>query len=460
MELDTSTLTFAIIVAASVLWKKRRENEASKSSPEVCRLWRLISTNKLTHPYLRAEYFQRKSNNITEAVEEEDCVANFTDLASAIAACCGVTVDDDNERRREIIRDIGPDTRHIIVVLCDGMGNSILEQHLPESSFLRRHNQCNRLRAVFPSTTPAALTSLATAQWPGQHGMPGWDLREQPGCDYPGHDSGGPIVQLRILAPRIMNMRNHEPANYNSFDDVFRARPWSQSLMAERKEEESKRRMMFINAYNGDDFPTWYQGKSDESPTPTDFSAWQTGHGNESDDSETLPSLLDTATIRETSFDTLGKPEGSSAALEYFRDGIDKALRSIAKAEASSHRTFTYLYTAHPDKHMHALGTNHPEVSTLVQGMNDELEEMWNKLGNRAGLLSKYGILKVDETDSCAKTRVDTTVVVTADHGHVSVFPSDMVVLPDNIIECLEYANIGVHGKGTSKERKVTIRDA
>ena len=86
-------------------------------------------------------------------------------------------------------------------------------------------------------------------------------------------------MQLRILAPRIMNVRNHEPANYNSFDDVFLARPWSQSLMAERREEESKRRMMYINAYNGDDFPTWYQGKSDESLTPTDFSAWQTGHG-------------------------------------------------------------------------------------------------------------------------------------------------------------------------------------
>ena len=173
-----------------------------------------------------------------------------------------------------------------------------------------------------------------------------------------------------------------------------------------------------------------------------------------------MPSLLDTATIRETSFATLGKPEGSSAALEYFRDGIDKALHSIAKAEASSDRTFTYLYTAHPDKHMHALGTNHPEVSTLVQGINDELEEMWNQLGNRAGLLSKYGVLGVDETVSCERTRVDTTVVVTADHGHVSVFPSDMVVLPDNIIECLEYANIGVHGKGTSKERKANISDA
>ena len=63
MELDASTLTFAIVVAVSVLWKKRRENEASKSSPEVCRLWRLMSTNKLTHPYLRAEYFQRKCYN-------------------------------------------------------------------------------------------------------------------------------------------------------------------------------------------------------------------------------------------------------------------------------------------------------------------------------------------------------------------------------------------------------------
>ena len=64
--------------------------------------------------------------------------------------------------------------QHIILILCDGMGNSILQQHCDasndEESFFMKHNQPSRLRAVFPSTTPAALTTLATATWPGQHG--------------------------------------------------------------------------------------------------------------------------------------------------------------------------------------------------------------------------------------------------------------------------------------------------
>ncbi len=43
---------------------------------------------------------------------------------------------------------------------------------------------------------------------------------------------------------------------------------------------------------------------------------------------------------------------------------------------------------------------------------------------------------------------VDATVVLTADHGHVTVQPKDMVVLPSSILELLEYACIGVQGKG------------
>ena len=72
--------------------------------------------------------------------------------------------------------------RHIVLILCDGMGNSILEGALPAAdggggessdrseSFFRGANDPSRLRAVFPSTTPAALTTLATATWPGRHG--------------------------------------------------------------------------------------------------------------------------------------------------------------------------------------------------------------------------------------------------------------------------------------------------
>ena len=43
---------------------------------------------------------------------------------------------------------------------------------------------------------------------------------------------------------------------------------------------------------------------------------------------------------------------------------------------------------------------------------------------------------------------MDVAVVVTADHGHVTVSATDMVPLPDNILELLEYACVGVHGKG------------
>ena len=435
MLLDSSSLTFTLLVVASVLLKKRcKEEKKNEQSPEVVRLRSLLASGRLTHPFLRADYFQRNINESNCSLRGEDCVANFTDLAGALACCCGVTVSSSSSNSTLLARDIGTSTKHVLLILCDGMGNAILEQHLSETSFLHQYNQSDRLRAVFPSTTPAALTSLATAQWPGQHGVPGWDLREQQGCDYPG--SGGSIVQLRILAPRIMNVRTHEPANYSSLDHVFLVPPWSRTI-ATTPTPASRRRMMYINAYNGDEFPSWYQGKTHAS----DFSSWQTGQTQET----TMLNTGSIATISETAFSTLGESEGSQAALEYFNDGIDKALRFIAEAEGRGESTYTYLYTAHPDKHMHALGTDHPEVKTLVCGFNHAIEQMWNSLGDRSHLLSRFGIEAKNESERTC--RIDATLVVTADHGHVSVFPKDMVVLPEDIIECLEYANIGVHGK-------------
>ena len=442
MLLDSSPLAFATVVIASILWRKHREKEVSKAcSPEVRRFRSLMANVCLAHPFLRAEFFQRGNDSI----QEEDCVANFTDLAIALASCCGKTVNSNSSKANDMAQEIGTSTRRIFVIVCDGLGNAILEQHLPESSFLHRHNQSDRLRAVFPSTTPAALTTLATAQYPGQHSVPGWDLREQQGCDFPGEPSAKSIMQLRILAPRIMNVRNNEPANYSSLDDVFLVPPWSRSL-SRTQTTETLRRMLYINAYNGDEFPSWCQGKSDTFRA-SDFSSWQTGQTKETT-AQTSSTMLDVATIGETAFSTLGDPEGSRAALQYFKDGIDRALCSIAGAEAICQPAFTYLHTAHPDKHMHALGTGHPEVSALVNGFNDEIEHMWNQLADRSKLLSSYGVQsKDDNTPKESASRIDAAIVVTADHGHVSVFPKDMLVLPDGIIECLKYANIGVHGK-------------
>ena len=188
------------------------------------RLHTLFASGKLLHPYLSREHFANKisssvSDDLQKISNDEIC-DNFVDLAASLSMCCGVsppTEDKDlsiedplhlanytsnnhlqpeiQRRRLQFAEEIGGEKidddcsnnnvysrRHIVLILCDGMGNSILQQHesnsaddnnssdTSEKSFLMKHNQPSRLRAVFPSTTPAALTTLATATWPGRHG--------------------------------------------------------------------------------------------------------------------------------------------------------------------------------------------------------------------------------------------------------------------------------------------------
>lgn len=65
--------------------------------------------------------------------------------------------------------------RNIVLLLLDGLSISALEEHLPESSFLRTHNQ-HVLSAVYPSTTTAATTSIRTGLSPVEHGWLGWTM--------------------------------------------------------------------------------------------------------------------------------------------------------------------------------------------------------------------------------------------------------------------------------------------
>ena len=55
---------------------------------------------------------------------------------------------------------------------------------------------------------------------------------------------------------------------------------------------------------------------------------------------------------------------------------------------------------------------------------------------------------KETESRSYESGGVDAAVIVTADHGHITVHANDMVLLPKDILDLLEYACIGVHGKG------------
>jgi len=96
---------------------------------------------------------------------------NTVALARAIASRCGAPDIALSPPARRIADAIGA-AEHIIFVLADGLGMNLIER-LPVSSFFRRH-LAMEMRAVFPSSTAPAITSLATGCWPAEHAVPGW----------------------------------------------------------------------------------------------------------------------------------------------------------------------------------------------------------------------------------------------------------------------------------------------
>ena len=92
------------------------------------------------------------------------------DLAHAIGRAGGAPAR--GAADEEALTGVIDGERALVFVLVDGLGCGLLEQ-LPDDTFLRQQRTIE-LRAVFPSTTAAALTSLATGAWPGEHGVPAW----------------------------------------------------------------------------------------------------------------------------------------------------------------------------------------------------------------------------------------------------------------------------------------------
>ncbi|WP_428770614.1 alkaline phosphatase family protein [Treponema sp. HNW] len=65
--------------------------------------------------------------------------------------------------------------RNIVLLLFDGLGCSVLENHLDKSAFLRKHF-VRSVSSVFPPTTTAAITSVETGLTPIEHGRLGWTV--------------------------------------------------------------------------------------------------------------------------------------------------------------------------------------------------------------------------------------------------------------------------------------------
>lgn len=102
---------------------------------------------------------------------EGDAPPSTVDLARAIASIGGVPLSDQDTRAAELAERIGRD-RPLLFVLVDGLGCVFDELAAPGG--LLAGAEGIQLRSVFPSTTAAALTTLATGAWPCQHGVPAW----------------------------------------------------------------------------------------------------------------------------------------------------------------------------------------------------------------------------------------------------------------------------------------------
>ncbi len=63
--------------------------------------------------------------------------------------------------------------RNVVVILLDGMGSALIEQHLKPDRFFRS-NLAGNFSSVFPPTTTSSTTGFLSALYPNQTGWLGW----------------------------------------------------------------------------------------------------------------------------------------------------------------------------------------------------------------------------------------------------------------------------------------------
>ena len=98
---------------------------------------------------------------------------NIVDLSKALFDWAGVP-NLDLGKNAGRIQETFVVASKLVLVVADGLGMNFINK-LEPSSFLRQ-NLREELQTVFPSTTSAVFTSLATASWPNRHSIIGWDM--------------------------------------------------------------------------------------------------------------------------------------------------------------------------------------------------------------------------------------------------------------------------------------------
>ena len=95
----------------------------------------------------------------------------LVDVVRAVAHACGVPGVRLNDASRAIADHLGR-AGHLVFLLADGLGINFIDA-MPRGSWLRRHTQ-RAIQATYPSTTPVAMASIATGEYPARHAITGW----------------------------------------------------------------------------------------------------------------------------------------------------------------------------------------------------------------------------------------------------------------------------------------------
>lgn len=107
-------------------------------------------------------------------IKYPDYDRSILSVASSVLNYFGVT-DCKHKTLPDFDELLNKNYKNVIVMLFDGMGSSVLEEHLNEDDFLRQHRLTD-ISSVYPSTTVAAVTAIESGYSPLETGWLGWDL--------------------------------------------------------------------------------------------------------------------------------------------------------------------------------------------------------------------------------------------------------------------------------------------
>lgn len=107
-------------------------------------------------------------------IKYPDYDRSILSVASSVLKYFGVN-DCEHKTLPEFDELLSKNYKNVIVMLFDGMGTSVLKEHLNENDFLRQHHLAD-ISSVYPSTTVAAVTAIESGYSPLETGWLGWDL--------------------------------------------------------------------------------------------------------------------------------------------------------------------------------------------------------------------------------------------------------------------------------------------